>query len=155
MRHPPVRSMLFVLAAAVASPALAADPKSPAPATQPAATPKLDVEAFDKARQQPGAIVLDVRSPDEFADGHVPGAVNIPVAGKEGDKFDKAVAALPKDKPLLVHCRSGVRSAKAIAKLREMGFTNLSEFPGGWVAWAKAEKPAVKGAGGGEAPKNP
>jgi phage shock protein E len=112
---------------------------------KPAAVKKLSVDEFDKARQADGAVVLDVRSPDEYAAGHVPGAVNVPVTGKGSEAFDKAVAAIDRDKPVLVHCRSGVRSAKAVAKMREMGFAHLAEFPGGWVAWEGAGKPIEQG----------
>ena len=123
------------------------------PAAEPATAPanrsalhKLSVEEFDAARKIDGAIVLDVRSPEEFAAGHVPGAINVPVTGKGSEAFDKKIADLPKDKPILVHCRSGPRATKACAQMAGKGFANLSLFPGGWVAWSEAGKPVVKGA---------
>ena len=120
------------------------------PATQPATVKKMNVEEFDKARAEKSAVVLDVRSAEEFASGHVPGAVNIPVTGKGSEEFDKAVKAIDSAAPVLVHCRSGKRSAIAIEKLKKMGFSNLAELPGGWVAWSEAGKPVEKGNGSGQ-----
>ena len=156
----PTRSCLFVIPvlAAFALPAAlgaAADKKDPAPATKPAAPAarQVGVEEFDKARQAKDAVVIDVRSPDEFAAGHIPGAVNVPVAGKGSENFDKKVAAVAKDKTVLVHCRSGVRSSKAVEKMRQMGVAGIIELPTGWVAWSEAGKPVEQGAGSGKSGK--
>ena len=76
-------------------------------------------------------IILDVRRPDEFAAGHIPGAVNIPneTIGSED------IAQLPdKEAVILVYCRSGNRSKQASAKLAAMGYTNIMEF-GGINSW--------------------
>lgn len=85
-----------------------------------------------------GAVaVLDVRRATEFAEGHIDGAVNV-----AHTRLDARLAEVPKDKPLLVHCRSGWRSARACALLRKHGYraTNLA---GGYVAWEKAA-PALR-----------
>ena len=127
----------------------AAEKNEPAPATKPAAAAKqVDVEAFDKARQEQNAVVIDVRGPDEFAAGHIPGAGNVPVTGKAAADFDKKVSALAKDKKVLVHCRSGVRSAQAVERMRRMGIADIVEMPKGFVAWSEAGKPVQKGSGG-------
>jgi rhodanese-related sulfurtransferase len=127
--------------------------RSRTPATKPtAAAKKVSVEEFDKARKEKGAVVLDVRSPEEFAAGHVPDAVNVPVTGKGSGTFEKTVGAIDKSKQVLVHCRSGVRSAKAVEKMSAMGFEHLVEMPGGWVAWNEAGKPIEKGSKGGDLP---
>lgn len=76
--------------------------------------------------------VVDVRTPAEFASGHVEGAVNIDV---EGAGFDAAVAALPKDASYLVYCRSGRRSALAAERMRAAG---LSVTDGGGLDAMKA-----------------
>jgi rhodanese-related sulfurtransferase len=131
-----------------AVPAIAADKPAPPPPEKPAEVVTLDVEGFDKARAGQRVITLDVRTEQEFVGGHVPGAVNIPISGPTGENFDKAVNALPKDWHILVYCRSGVRSAKAVEKMKTAGFTRLSVFPGGWVAWDQAGKPSEKGRGG-------
>lgn len=69
-----------------------------------------------------GALVIDVRSPGEFATGHLPSAINIPL-----DEISSAVAqrVSDKDQVLLLHCQSGMRSAVAAKKLRGMGYTKV------------------------------
>ncbi len=80
------------------------------------------------------AIILDVRTPDEFVKGHLDNAINIDWnAGEEA--FANQLQHVPKDKPLFVYCQGGGRSAGAVIKLQNMGFTNVRELKGGWVAW--------------------
>jgi phage shock protein E len=77
-----------------------------------------------------GARLVDVRTPEEFAAGHVEGAVNIPV-----HELDKRLAELePKDKPVVVYCKSGRRSAKAKDLLQKAGFTSVHNL-GGMDRW--------------------
>ncbi len=71
-----------------------------------------------------GTVVLDVRTPAEFAEGHLDGAVNIDVQGTD---FAARAAELPTDAPVVVYCRSGNRSAAAVAVLRDLGFTDLTD----------------------------
>ncbi|QOV89158.1 rhodanese-like domain-containing protein [Humisphaera borealis] len=123
------------------APAWSADEKKP----EPSAVTKSSPDQFDKARHEKDAVVIDVRSPEEFAAGRVPGAVNIPVTGAGSEAFDKRVAEVAKDKTPLVYCRSGNRSAKAVEKLKAMGFRSIIEMPGGWVAWSQAGKDVEKG----------
>jgi len=76
-------------------------------------------------------IILDVRRPDEFAEGHIPGAINI----ANENISDKEIPLLPdKDKIIYVYCRSGNRSKQAAAKLVQLGYTNIIEF-GGILDW--------------------
>jgi rhodanese-related sulfurtransferase len=110
----------------------------PAPAKE---TPKLSLEEFEKKKAEKGAVVIDVRTSEEFRAGHVPGAVNVPLAAKD---FDDRVARLDKDKIYLVHCQVGMRSAKAVARMRGV-VDKLFEFPGGMKEWTKAYKPVEKG----------
>lgn len=81
---------------------------------------------------QRATCVLDVRSAAEFAQGHIPGAVSAPYA-----RLPEHLDALPRDRHLYVNCRSGARSARAVAFLRSRGFraTNLA---GGYLAWQQA-----------------
>ena len=82
------------------------------------------VEAF---RASDGAMLLDVRTPEEFADKHIPDAINIPneTIGTED------IPELPdKDQLILVYCRSGNRSKQASDKLVGLGYTNIVEFGG-------------------------
>ncbi len=69
-----------------------------------------------------GAVVIDVRTPSEFAAGHVTDALNIDVSA---ESFGAKVAALDKDERYVVYCRSGRRSGRAIEMMAELGFENL------------------------------
>ena len=76
-------------------------------------------------------VIVDVRRPDEFAKGHIPGAINVP----NEDIADEQPAELPDlDKVLLVHCQTGRRSAAASKKLADIGYTRVLEF-GGIMTW--------------------
>ena len=76
-------------------------------------------------------IILDVRREDEFAEGHIPGAINIP----NETIADKEIFLLSdKNKTIYVYCRSGNRSKQAAAKLVQLGYTNIIEF-GGILDW--------------------
>ena len=78
--------------------------------------------------QQPEAVVLDVREPHEFENGHIPGAVLLPL-GTIAE--DTAAAVIPEsDTTVLIYCRSGNRSKQAASALYELGYTNLYEFGG-------------------------
>ena len=88
---------------------------------------------FADALGQPGAVLLDVRRPDEFAGGHLPGAVNIDVTAPD---FAQRTAALDKTKPTYVYCRSGARSAKAAQQLTQAGFTTVANMLGGVLDWS-------------------
>lgn len=86
-----------------------------------------------------GAPFVDVRTPEEFADGHVPGAINVPVSLAQGGAkvqnadFVTVMAALfDKAAPLVVSCQAGGRSARAAALLAQAGFTNVSDMSVGF-----------------------
>jgi phage shock protein E len=113
-----------------------ADDKAEAPAHK-----NVGVEEFEKLTKQPGNVVLDVRTPSEYRNGHLKDAVLIDFMGKD---FEEKVKALDKSKTYLVHCQVGGRSAKACAKLDKMGFTNVVNLEGGYKAWEKAGKPIEK-----------
>lgn len=83
------------------------------------------------------AVVVDVRTPEEFADGHVPGAVNVPL-DQLGAKLDTLA---PRDAEVAVICRSGSRSAAASRKLASAGYTKVTDVDGGTLAWISAGKP--------------
>jgi len=72
-------------------------------------------------------VVIDVRTPEEFASGHLDGAVNIDV---QSASFDKTVSELPTDGEYVVYCRSGTRSAAAIDRMEGLGFTTLTDAGG-------------------------
>jgi rhodanese-related sulfurtransferase len=82
--------------------------------------------------QMKGMMLLDVRSDKEYAQGHVPGAINVPLADI-GEKVKKH----KKDKDLVVYCRSGNQSIWAIKRLMGMGYKNLYNLKGGYNAWKR------------------
>jgi uncharacterized membrane protein YsdA (DUF1294 family) len=84
-------------------------------------------EAMKMMQEQSDCLIVDVRRPDEFAEGHIAGAVNVPNETIE----DEAPEALPdKEQTLLIYCRSGNRSKEASQKLADMGYTKVYEFGG-------------------------
>ena len=88
-------------------------------------------EAITIMEKETGYIILDVRTTSEFAEKHIPGAINIPneTIGSE------QIPELPdKDQLILVYCRSGNRSKRASEKLVALGYTNVVEF-GGIIDW--------------------
>lgn len=89
------------------------------------------VEAVEMMASEDDYIIIDVRRPDEFADGHIPKAVNIP---NESIGTDEIEALPDKDQLILVYCRSGNRSKQASEKLVKLGYTNVVEF-GGIIDW--------------------
>ena len=88
-------------------------------------------DAMEMMETETDYIILDVRRPDEFADKHIPNAINVPneTIGTE------EIPELPdKDRLILVYCRSGNRSKQAAEKLAALGYTNIVEF-GGILDW--------------------
>lgn len=76
--------------------------------------------------------IIDVREADEFAEGHITGAVNIPL-GRLIRDLGKGI--VPIDKPVVVHCKSGGRGAIALEVLKKRGFTHVQNLIGGFEAW--------------------
>ena len=70
-----------------------------------------------------GAVLIDVREPDEFRSGHIPGAINMPLSGSHNLSF-------PKDTPLYLYCLRGSRSLKASVILKGQGYTNVKSIGG-------------------------
>ena len=88
------------------------------------------------------AVVIDVRTPEEFVTGHVPESINIP-----RDKLKERLAEVEKFKgrPIIVNCASGVRSSGACSELRRLGFENVFQLAGGMNGWLQAGLPLAKG----------
>lgn len=133
----------FALSALLCATACPAQDKAPTPPTTAPATvaKKITLDEFDKMRGGKDTILLDVRTPTEFAAGHVPGAVNMPVTGAGSEGFADQAAKLDKDKTYLVYCAKGGRSPVAVGKLEKMGFKHLNDFSGGMDQWKKEGKP--------------
>ena len=84
-------------------------------------------------------MLLDVRTPEEYAKGHIKGAVLIPV-----QVLEARLSEVPKDKQVYVYCHSGARSGRASKMLASHGFTNIENIVGGIEAWKHAGYPVVK-----------
>lgn len=91
-----------------------------------------------KLKALPKVILVDVRTPEEFAKGHLTNAVNI---NWNGTDFAAQIEKLDKSAPVLVYCHSGRRSADAAAKMRALGFTEVLELDGGIVKWREMRLP--------------
>lgn len=100
-----------------------------------ASAPEISVEDLKKKfAAHDDFILVDVREPDEFANSRIPGSVLIPKA----HFFDAtALDLLPRDKEIILHCRSGVRSAHCLAIIQGAGFMNSRHLGGGILAWEK------------------
>ena len=86
-------------------------------------------------------LILDVRTPEEYAQGHIASALNYNI---HDSGFERSVNALDKSKPYLVHCQAGVaggRSRKAIEVLQAAGAEKVYHLNGGFTAWQEAEQP--------------
>jgi molybdopterin/thiamine biosynthesis adenylyltransferase/rhodanese-related sulfurtransferase len=91
-------------------------------------------ELKNKIDNKENFLLIDVREPSEFEIVRIPGSVLIP---KQSFLDGSALADLPQDKPIILHCKSGVRSAECLAILKGAGFSDASHVSGGVVAWAK------------------
>jgi rhodanese-related sulfurtransferase len=96
---------------------------------------------FEKLRAQKKTVVLDVRSPEEFAKGHIPGALNADINSPD---FTAKAAQFDKKQPILVSCHVGSRGAIAGAALARLGFKSVFNIEGGVDAWEKAGNQPVK-----------
>lgn len=76
-------------------------------------------------------VLVDVREPHEFEAGHAPEAVNLPLS-----RFD--ISQLPNDRPVVLVCQAGGRSARALGLVRDAGFANARHYRGGMTGWAQA-----------------
>ena len=86
-------------------------------------------------------VILDVRTPEEYAAGHVPGAINIPYTHLPVRISEVADAA---DKDIIVYCAVGVRAERGAERLRENGFTKLLHLDGDMKAWEEKKRPLEK-----------
>ena len=90
------------------------------------------------------AVIMDVRTPIEYVDSHITGAVNVSV---QDESFQKTVIALDPSKTYIVHCTKNPaegRSSRALETLKRLGFKHLYSLEGGYVAWRDAELPLTE-----------
>ena len=127
--------MTFQIAAALAAFLAASNSDVPPPQLQPAAAqqsvPLIEPAELKALMASPVRFVLvDVRRPDEFAAGHIDGAMPMPL-----DSLPTTYAQLPRDVKLVVYCRSGHRSAQAVSFLLANGYSLAVSLHGGYLAW--------------------
>lgn len=154
MHHSSPHRRTAVLASAVLATALAISGCSsqssdgvsvtagPTASVAPAAGATLDAGEFAAALKAPQTVILDVRTPAEFAEGHLPGATNLDVQSPE---FAAQVAQLDPSAPYAVYCRSGNRSQVALQMMAQGGVTNAYHLGGGIGAWQQAGGEIVTG----------
>ena len=122
-----------VAAVAPADPAPAAEaaPAAETPAAEVAEATIMDID-WNKALEmsKAGAVLIDVRTPAEVAEGMAPGAINIPL-----QEMEQRLSEFPKDKDLLIYCRSGKRSMAASNFLIEHGYEKVFNVVGGFLAF--------------------
>ena len=107
-------------------------------AAQAAQVAQLSQEALleMQAKKDAPFLLLDVRTPDEFAAGHIPGAVNIP-----HDQVAARLGEIPKDDEVVLYCRSGRRAGLAAEVLASRGYTKLAHLKGDMQGWQDAGRP--------------
>ncbi|MDO9098030.1 MAG: rhodanese-like domain-containing protein [Candidatus Methanoperedens sp.] len=88
--------------------------------------------------------ILDVRTQEEYDAGHIKGSTRIPVQDIPAQELDEAIAKIPRDRKLLVYCRTARRSAQASEILVNNGFAQVYNMKGGIVEWTKAGYEVVK-----------
>jgi rhodanese-related sulfurtransferase len=92
-----------------------------------------DVDVFKEGVEASGALVIDVRTTGEYEEGHVPGAVNIPLRIL-GANLDK----IPTNRQVYVYCKSGFRAGQALSSLGMLGYDNVLSYKPGWNGWTEA-----------------
>ena len=135
-------SGILICVSFAAAPLRAADPPAPAQPAEPRMTRISHAELLERmAARDPGLVVLDVRTPAEFAAGHVPGARNV-----SHDRIDEQLASLEplRDKLVVLYCRSGRRSAAAHETLTKAGFSRLRHLEGDFLAWEAEGRPVER-----------
>lgn len=89
-----------------------------------------------KITMQNDYVIVDVRTPEEFANGALPKAVNISVTSLD---FPFEINKLEKEKPVMIYCKAGSRSARAAIAMKALGFETIYELEGGFMAWQAAK----------------
>lgn len=131
MRQPRLLSIgIFAISALVAI-ACARDGASTASAIEPS-------ELASRIGSDDAPVILDVRTSEEYAAGHIPGSINVPLDDLPGGVADLQLSS---DEEIVVHCQRGGRAAKAEAELRDAGYTNLRDLTGHMEGWRSGGYP--------------
>ena len=124
-----------------AAPSSAAAQGPAAVVAAPAAPERVDAARFAEVVASPGVTIIDVRTPEEFAAGHIEGAVNYAV---ELPEFGSQIATLDPAGTYAVYCRSGNRSQAAVAAMAQAGIPGIYELANGIIEWEEAGLPVVQ-----------
>ncbi len=98
----------------------------------------LDVAQFEQKLTEPNTVLIDVRTPQEFNEGHIAGAINMDFYG---NNFEAQINSIDKSKTVLVYCKSGNRSGKAVSIMVKQNFKNIFDLSGGITNWMASGKP--------------
>lgn len=138
--YPILAGAALILLTACGGGAPSSSPAAGAPVSGVASTLPRDINVTEASKQRDaGAFVLDVRETYEWNEGHIPNATLIPLG-----TLPNQLASVPKDKPIVVICRSGNRSQTGRDILLKAGFTNVTSVNGGMIAWSAAKLPVTK-----------
>ena len=105
-----------------------------------ATTVNLNVSEFSQKITEPGVIIVDVRTPEEFVSGHIEGALNIDF---NSGNFANEITRLNPSENYAIYCRSGSRSGQAASIMHKAGFHDVSNLNGGVIDWTNAGLPLV------------
>ncbi len=141
-------ALLLVGVAACSAPGSATQPQTAQPVAAASSSPLFQTVSpeeakaiIDKNEGNPNFVILDVRTPQEFQAGHIKGAINIDFYAPD---FPQKLDRLDKGKVYVVYCRSGNRSAKTVALMKQQGFRVVYEIQGGVKAWQARGLPLVR-----------
>ncbi len=134
-----VLSPLLLLCLAISLPSSGQALSKPGPVVHVDAKKAALLLSAKEARTRP--VIIDIRTPGEFREGHLKGAQLIDFLG---DDFSGKIAKLKRDRPYLVHCRSGGRSSQSLAIWKKLGFKRIYHLDGGMLDWQKAGLPVSK-----------
>jgi len=101
----------------------------------------IDPQELYSAVKDPAAILLDVRTPQEFSSGHISGATNLDFYSE--DFIDK-LSMINQDAPIYIYCKSGGRSSSTASKMKDLGFKKIYNLKGGVLAWNRLNYTTVK-----------
>ncbi len=142
-----MKTLLYILFFVISGIFVSCDRKKATSPEKATATEKrikgsLTIQEFDqRLNSDPNVQLLDVRTPEEFAEGHIKGAINYNI---DSPDFNANIATLDKNKPVLTYCRSGRRSSAAADILYDKGFVEVYNMEGGILEWIAAGKPIEK-----------
>jgi len=104
-------------------------------------TPQEAYASIQENQDNPDFVIIDVRTPEEFSEGYIEGAINIDFYS---ETFQDELNILDKDKSYLIYCRSGGRSGSALAIMEELNFREVYNMTGGIIQWQAEGFPTVK-----------